>query len=136
MKIKGYLVWRLNPEKGLIAPLRLPRTTKNFALDIQRLCRAAQLGHRHICDVDGIPLYVAADAAGEEGQPGFRFRGASNEITAGIGVLFGMGENGGLISAPVDRKWLDRHVVWATPQEADADPEDVPAIDAPTTNQN
>ena len=123
MSKKGYLVWRLNPNGKLIAPLRLSESTKNFALDIQRLCRAGQLGHRHVCDVDGIPLYVASDAAAQEGLPGFRFRGAAVEITAGIGVLFGLGKGGGLISAPVSKEWIKQHVVWATPAETDAIPD-------------
>lgn len=115
-----YRVWRLDPHKKAIAPLMLSRKKKDFALTIQRMCRAAQLGHAFLIDVDGVKLCVASDAQAEEGQPGFRFTGTST-VTAGIGVLFGQGAGGGLVAAPVDRAWIDRHLVWTSPAETDAD---------------
>ena len=115
-----YRVWRLDPHRKAIAALPLDAGQKNFALTIQRLCRAGALGHTHLVDVDGVKLFVASDAQAEEGQPGFRFRGLK-PVTAGIGVLFGQGRNAGLIAAPVDREWIDRHLEWTSPAETDAD---------------
>lgn len=120
---KTYRIWRLDPGKRAIAPLALDAKQKDFALTIQRMCRAEQLGHQFLVDVDGVKLCVASDARAEEGQPGFRFRGMK-PVTAGIGVLFGS-EKGGLIGAPVDRAWIDRHLVWTSPEETDADEVDM-----------
>ena len=119
--MKGYLIWRINPVSRTIAPLRLDKWRKNFALDIQRICKASHLGHMKVCDVDEKPLMLAADARAEEGQPGFRFKGCSPDVTAGIGVLFGMGEKGGLVGVPVNREWVLQHIVWVDAEEADAD---------------
>lgn len=124
MAKKSYLIWRINPENKAIAPLLLDANKPDFALAIQRYCRASSLGHREVCMVDDVPLIVACDAQAEEGQPGFRFRGSGIEATAGIGVLFGQGKHGGLCAAPVKRDWIERHIVWTTPEETDADPAD------------
>lgn len=117
---KNHRVFRLNPKNFAIAPMGLSTKRKDYSLDIQRMCRANRLGHQHICDVNGVPLYVAADAEAAEGQGGFRFRG-TKAVTAGIGVLFGRGPGGGLVSAPIDMQWLRSHLVWCTAEEADAD---------------
>jgi hypothetical protein len=119
MPKKTYRIWRLDPAKRAIAPLALDGKQRDFALTLQRLCRANQLGHSFLVDFDGVRLCVASDARAEEGLPGFRFRGAK-PVTAGIGVLFGQGENGGLVGAPIDRAWIDRHLVWTSPAETDA----------------
>lgn len=124
MSKQGYLIWRINPEKKAIAPLLLDQKKKNFAIDIQRFCRAAVLGHKIVCKINDVSLALAADAQADEGQPGFRFKGIEGEPTAGIGVLFGVGEGGGLIASPANRAWIERHIVWTTPEETDADPAD------------
>ena len=118
MKKKSYRVWRLDPAKQAIAPLLLDAKQRDFALTMQRMCRASQLGHTFLAEVDGVRLFVASDAQAEEGICGFRFRGCK-PITAGIGVLFGQGDSQGLIEAPVDRRWIDRHLVWTSPSETD-----------------
>lgn len=121
---KTYRVWRLDPARKTIASLLLNGNQRDFALTFQRFCRARQLGHNFIVDIGGVKLCVAGDAQAEEGLPGFRFRGA-RPMTAGIGVLFGQGEGGGLVAAPVDRAWIDRHLVWTSPAETDADEDEV-----------
>ena len=116
----SYLVWRINPDNKTIAPMLLDATKKDFALVLQRMIRATALGHRHLLDVDNTRLLVAADAEATDTICGWRIRGTS-ETTAGIGVLFGQGPNGGLIAAPVDRKWIERHIVWTSPEETGQD---------------
>lgn len=123
MPKKTYRIWRIDPAKKAIAPLMLDAGQRNFALTLQRMCRAGQLGHNFVADVGDVRLCVASDAQAEEGQPGFRFRG-TKPVTAGIGVLFGQGAGGGLVAAPVDREWIDRHLVWTSPAETDADAEE------------
>jgi len=124
---KAYRIWRIDPAKKAIAPLALDASKKDFALTIQRLCRASALGHRALCDIEGVKLCVAADAQADEGQPGFRFRGVEG-VTAGIGVLFGQGQGGGLVAAPVDKNWIARHLVWTDPAETDEDSADDVAV--------
>jgi len=125
MPKKTYRIWRIDPVKKAIAPLLLDASKRDYALHLQRLVRAEQLGHRMLVDIGGTKLCVAADARAEEGQVGWRLRGVKG-ITASIGVLFGQGSTGGLISAPCDREWIDRHLVWTSPEETDdADADDV-----------
>lgn len=122
MAKKSYRIWRIDPAKRAIAPLALDVKVQNFALHLQRLCRAATLGHKFLCEVNGGKLCVAGDAGADDGGLGFRFRGITG-TTSGIGVLFGQGGNGGLIGAPVDKEWIERHIVWTSPAETDADEE-------------
>lgn len=113
----------------------------NLARPIQRIIGAKQLGWREICainetrlmgirpkahgpgtetyDAGPTPLIVTCDAVAEEGQPGWRMRGGPS--TAGTAMLFGKGLNGGMIDCPVDTEWVKRHLIWLTPEEADAE---------------
>lgn len=108
---------------------------------VQRTIRAKQLGWREVCtiletrlmgvrakesgigtetyDAGPTPLIVTCDAQAEEGQAGWRMRGGP--AVAGMALLFGKGLGGGMIDCPVGTDWLDRHLVWLTPEETDAD---------------
>lgn len=124
MKLKNqgklnYRIWRLDPHRQAIAPLLLDAKMKDFSLEIQRITRAAVVGHIILGDINGVKLAVAADATADKGQPGFQLTGFG-EPTSGIGVLFGS-INGGLTEAPITREWLAEHLVWTSPEETDAE---------------
>ena len=130
MKLKNqnkdnYRVWRIDPATRAIAMLLLDARTKDFGVDVQRMCRASTLGHVFLGDVPGGALHVAGDADAPKGQGGFRFAAFPEaEATSGIGVLFGTGPKGGLFTCPVDRAWIDENIVWTDAAETDGPEED------------
>ena len=129
MKLKNqnklnYRVWRINPHNKAIAPLLLDGSRKDFGLDIQRMIRAGTLGHIRLGEINGVELRIAADAGAQKGQPGVRFTGVDFEKpTSGIIVMFGS-IRGGLCPAPVDKAWLEEHIVWTSIEETDAEEDD------------
>jgi hypothetical protein len=116
----AYRIVRIDPFNQKIAVLALPETTKNYFRPLQRMTRAKTLGHQRVCEIEAVPLLVAAEAAVGEELPGFRFRGCK-AVTAGIGVLFGKGVNGGFTGSPADKDWVERHIVWMTAAAVDAE---------------
>lgn len=130
-------VIRIDPVKRQCAAVVI--RGRNLASDVRRLTRAKQLGHRHLLDIeerrlmgtrmgksgkqetyDAGPtqLFVAADAMADDGQPGWRLKGG--ETTVGLSVLFGKGLNG-MVSTPVDLRWLAERLVWVDAETADAE---------------
>lgn len=131
---------KIDPFRKHFTPIVIPGA--NLQRAIQRMLKAKQLGWFELCRIEAVrlmgtrqrengrgtetfdagpmPLIVAGDALAEEGTPGFRFRGIGKS-TAGYGLLFGQGPGGGMVNCPVDAEWLERHLVWLTPEEAEAD---------------
>jgi hypothetical protein len=131
---------KIDPFRRHYTPILL--SGANFVKPIQRILQARQLGWQELCRIDAVrlmgtrprangigtenydagpmPLLVAADAIASEGQPGFRFRGIGR-ATAGYGLMFGQGIGGGMVNCPVTSEWLRAHIVWLTPEEAEAD---------------
>lgn len=137
---RGIRVIKIDPVKKTYVPMILEGGA-SFVRPIQRAIRAKQLGWKELCKIEdqrlmGVrakadgpgtetfdagptPLIVAADAEAEKGTPGFRLRGG--KPTAGVSILFGQGIGGGMADCPVNTAWLDRLLVWLTPEEAEED---------------
>ena len=131
-------VIRIDPFQQRVVPMKLEGA--NLYRAVCRSLKAGQLGWKELCKIEDrrlmgsrpakrggtesfdagpTPLIVAADAAAEPDQPGFRLRGGTS--TAGLAMLFGQGIGGGMVNCPVDAEWLKRHLVWLTAEEAVAD---------------
>ena len=101
---------RIDPEKRAFTAMHF-EGGRSFVRPVCKILRCKRLGHKYVCDVDGIRLYVAADAEAATDLPGFRFRGSSDS-TAGLAILFGQGPNGGMVDSPADIEWVRRRLIW------------------------
>jgi hypothetical protein len=114
---------RIDPDLRRVAAMRL-RCGKNAVPEVKRICRAKKVGHYELTRIETsdaagnsveVPLLVAAGLEVTEDQPGFRLRGGQD--TAGVGMLFGRGDNGGMVDVPVDTDWVKREIVWLDREE-------------------
>lgn len=115
-------VYRIDPAKKAIAALRLPMHKRNFSKHYARMLRTRESTHKVILPnkEPGRNLLVSAAQAVPAGVAGFRIRG-TKEATAGLAVLSGSAVDGGILHCPVDLKWLERMIVWLSPEEMDAE---------------
>lgn len=133
-------VLKIDPFRRHYTPLLL--SGANLLKPVQRQVQAKQLGWFELCRIDShrlmgtrpsadgrtnetydagpMPLIVAADAIADDGVPGFRFRGIGR-TTVGHALLFGQGVGGAMTNCPVGTEWLERHLIWMTAEEADAE---------------
>lgn len=117
---------RIDPDKRTFA--RIPfRCGKNAVPEVKRVLRAKTVGHYELCPIGkialkpgdpvSIPLMVAAGLDVEKDQRGWRLKGGSD--TAGIGMLFGKGEGGGMVDCPVDVAWVEKMIVWLNAEDVE-----------------
>ena len=100
---------RIDPVRQNIVPMTI-RIGKNAVGEVKRIVRAKRVGHHKLLERDGVPLVVAAGLDVDEAMKGWRLKGG--EDTAGVGILFGTGANGGMIDCPVDVAWVKQRIVW------------------------
>lgn len=70
-------------------------------------------------DAGPTPLVAAGLLEADEGLPTWRLRGTDDH--AGIGLLFGQGQGGGMIDVPVSVEWVEKRILWGV-DAAEADP--------------
>lgn len=117
---------RVDPVNRIVASIVF-RAGKNATPEVRRVTRSKRVGWRELLVVDHAPvrrlnakgafemfektpLIVAGGLDVDEAMKGWRIRGG--EDTAGIGLLFGQGEGGGMTDCPVDRAWLLDRIEW------------------------
>jgi hypothetical protein len=70
-------------------------------------------------DAGPTPLIAAGLLDADEGLPTWRLRGTDDH--AGIGLLFGRGNGGGMVDVPVSVEWIEKRILWGA-EAAEADP--------------
>lgn len=110
---KFITILRIDPEKRTIA-MRQMRCGKNAIPEVKRIVKAKDITARRISQVivDGaeVPICIGVGIGLADEVKTWRVRGG--EFTAGIGIMFGQGPGGGMISVPVDVEWAKKMIIW------------------------
>ncbi len=115
------LVIKIDPDRRTVVKM-LMRCGHDATPAVRRMLKVQDVGHYELTRIQKqhveIPLIVAAGTEVCEEMRGWRLRGG--EDTAGIGLLFGKGPGGGMVSVPVDIAWVEREIVWLDGEQKDA----------------
>jgi hypothetical protein len=104
---------RIDPKNQAIAKIR-KKVGKDATRLVAEIVRAKEVQAHQLISIGDTALIVAAAVSVEEGTHAWRIRGC--EDTAGIGLLFGKGDGGGMIDCPVDIDWVKRRIKWIDPE--------------------
>lgn len=111
-------ILRIDPVRQNIVPMTM-KCGKNAAREICRIVRAKRIGSHKLLELEsGVPLVVASGLDVDEAMKGWRLKGS--EDTAGVGILFGQGPNGGMIDVPVNVKWVQQRIAWLEGEDVEA----------------
>lgn len=121
---KGIAIIKIDPIRQNVVQMALPAGKKNFLRLMQEKVGARNLQSKILYEVGDVPLCVTADGQASDDTPGWRLRGSKYK-TAGVGVLFGQGEKGGLVACPIDVDTVRRLIRWLTAEETQDEGEEV-----------
>ncbi|MBX9816162.1 MAG: hypothetical protein K2X76_15800 [Sphingomonas sp.] len=115
---------RIDPVSRTIVPMKL-RIGRDATRKMRQMLGAKtgeQIGWHQLIDVEltsakdgkpeaSVPLIAAGLLDRDEGAPTWRLRGLAEH--SGIGMLFGRGPGGGMVSVPVNKDWVEKRIIWS-----------------------